>query len=464
MSLQQTKKVIQDFLLNKDAEVLSIRGDWGVGKTYFWNETIKQAKDNLKFCREKYCYVSLFGMESLAQLKTTIFENTIDTTHIGTSFSIEKFGKEWGKLSLRLLSAVPKVKDAGSLAYSIAFHSVTDVLICIDDLERMGGSLSLKDVLGLISRLKEERNCKITLIFSDAQLGKNAEDYAHFREKVVDLEVPFSPTAEESAGLVFQPTEIEAQLSVFTNKLDISNIRILKRIQHAAHKTVPVLRDFDPLVTRSALQTLALFGRCFYSKDSRFPPYEYVKSYGYHLGRKDTPDGQNWDTFLTEYEFRETDELDLALSLVIENGYVDEEALKRAAEIVNQRVTATKSKDALNEAWTVYHDSFQNNEEEVIQTFRSSLKKYVMYVGPSSLNSMVSLLRDLKQDEVASEFTDFYIDAHSSDPAFFDLSRNSFFKDKPDQELARKFSEMLVSFQTDRTIEGVLADISEQQR
>jgi hypothetical protein len=357
MSLKQTKKVVQEFLLNKHAEVLSIRGDWGVGKTYFWNEAVKQAKDDPKFCRDKYCYVSLFGMESLAQLKTTIFENIIDTTHIGTSFSIEKFGKEWGKRSLRLLFVVPKVRDAGSLAYSIAFHSVTDVLICIDDLERMGGSLSLKDVLGLISRLKEERNCKVALIFSDAKLGNNAEDYAQFREKVVDLEVPFSPTAEESAALVFQPTEIEAQISAFTNKLDISNMRILKRIQHAAHKTVPLLRDFDPLVTRSALQTLALFGRCFYSKDSRFPPYEYVKSYGYHLGGEDTSDGKNWNTFLTEYEFRETDELDLALSSVIENGYVDEDVVKRAAEIVNQRVTATKSKDALNEAWTVYHDS-----------------------------------------------------------------------------------------------------------
>jgi hypothetical protein len=106
----------------------------------------------------------------------------------------------------------------------------------------------------------------------------------------------------------------------------------------------------------------------------------------------------------------------------------------------------------------------QNNEEEVIQTFRSSLKKYVMYVAPRSLNSMVSLLRDLKQDEVASEFIDLYIDTHSSDPAFFDLSRNSFFTDTPDQELARKFSEKLVSFQTDRTIESVLADISEQHR
>ena len=403
-------------------------------------------------------------MESLAQLRRTIFENIIDTTHIGKSFSIEKFGKEWGKLSLRLLSAVPKVKDAGSLAYSIAFHSVTDVLICIDDLERMGDSLPLKDVLGLISLLKEERNCKVALIFSDAKLGKNSEDYAQFREKVVDLEVPFSPTSEESAALVFKPTEIEAQLSAFTNKLDISNIRILKRIQQAAYKTVPLLRDFDPLVTRNAFQTLALFGRCFYSKDSRFPPYEYVKTYGYHLGKKETPEEQEWDVFLREYEFRETDELDIALSFVIENGFVDEEYLKAQAAIVNLRVLATRSKDALNDAWTLYHDSFQNNEEEVTKAFVDSLKKYVAYVGPSNLNVVVSLLRELKRDALADELIDFFVDAHAEYPEMFDLSKHSLLMQNPDQKLASKFDMKKASFQEVRTIESVLAHIAEQHR
>lgn len=465
MSLKQTKKVIQDFLLNKDPEVLSIRGDWGVGKTYFWNEAIKGAKNDHKFCRGQYSYVSLFGMESLAQLKTTIFENIVDAAHIGTDFSIEKSGKEWSRRSLRLLSVFPKLKDAGSLAYSIAFHSVTDTLICVDDLERKGNSLSLKELLGLLRLLRDERNCKIALIFSDAKLDEGtAKDYAEFREKVIDVEVPFSPAAEESAALVFKPTGIEAQLSAFTNKLDISNIRILKRIRHAAYKTVPFLQDFDPLVTHKALQTLALFGRCFHSKDSRFPPYKYVKTYGFHLGKKETPEEQEWEAFLRKYEFRETDELDIALSFIIENGYVDEENLKAQATIVNQRVLATRSQDALNDAWTLYHDSFQNNEEEVANAFVDSFKKYVAYVGPSNLNGVVSLLRELKRDALASELIDFFIDAHREYPEMFELSRHSLLLPNPDQELANKFETKRASFREVSTIESVLTHVAEHHR
>ena len=93
MSIEKTKKVVRNFLLDKSAEVLSIKGLWGVGKTYFWNEAIKQVKDDPGFCRDKYCYVSLFGIESLAQLKMTIFENVEYAAHIGKGFSIDDLRK-----------------------------------------------------------------------------------------------------------------------------------------------------------------------------------------------------------------------------------------------------------------------------------------------------------------------------------------------------------------------------------
>ncbi|MGE0645780.1 MAG: P-loop NTPase fold protein [Nitrospira sp.] len=89
MSVEKTKKVIRNFLLNGSPEVLSIKGDWGVGKTYFWKEAIKQAKGEPNFCRENYCYVSLFGITSVDQLKATIFETYERRSEIGNGFSWE---------------------------------------------------------------------------------------------------------------------------------------------------------------------------------------------------------------------------------------------------------------------------------------------------------------------------------------------------------------------------------------
>lgn len=49
---------------------IAITGSWGVGKTFFWNEF----KENYQL-KKKYVYVSLFGLESLSDLKTHIYSH-----------------------------------------------------------------------------------------------------------------------------------------------------------------------------------------------------------------------------------------------------------------------------------------------------------------------------------------------------------------------------------------------------
>ena len=474
MSVEKTKKVVRDFLLNTSAEVLSIKGDWGVGKTYFWNESITQTKDDPKFCREKYCYVSLFGVASLAELKATIFETYIDKSEIGNGFSwdnlmkrLPRYGRNHSKIITRILSIFGKVSPEGvsALLLSSTFHLVKNILVCIDDFERKSDSLPMKDVLGLISFLKEERDCKVALIFSDMNFSENdRQAYTQFREKVVDVEVRFSPTPAESAALVFTTSD-DTQLSTFTNALQISNIRILRRIQKAACRAVPLLRDFDPQITRAALQTLALFGWCYYADahNKNVPSYQYVTSLGYFGGGEKTEQQQGWDALLREYGFQATDELDIALSSLIENGFIDEELVRREAEKLNRQLIATQSIDAFSEAWGLFY-SFHNSEEEVVGTFESLLKKHVMYVSPLNLNSMVLLLREIERNELASELIDFYVTARREDKEIFDLSKNlRLFGDKPDEELAHKFNLQIAAQEATPTIEEALAHLAKQE-
>ncbi|MEG2885374.1 MAG: P-loop NTPase fold protein, partial [Acinetobacter sp.] len=54
---------------------IAITGSWGVGKTFFWKRCI----DGYHF-KKKYVYVSLFGLESLSDLKTHIYSN-IENNH-----------------------------------------------------------------------------------------------------------------------------------------------------------------------------------------------------------------------------------------------------------------------------------------------------------------------------------------------------------------------------------------------
>jgi len=478
MSVEKTKAVVRDFLLNDSSEVISIKGDWGVGKTYFWDEAIEQAKSDSKFCRSNYCYVSLFGITSLEQLKSALFQNWVDKSQIGEKFSVENvrknYGKlagQWGRFISKFLPVIPGIKGNEAFLYSIAFAFVKDALICIDDFERKSSSLSATDVLGLISFLKTERNCKVALIYSEANFDeKSKNDYAQFREKVVDVEVQFSPTPKESAALVFTtPDIIDTQLIALTTALSISNIRILHRIKKAADITVPLLQKFDQQVTQSALRTLALFGWSYYSHrhDEKVPSYAYVTSrnyFGKSFGDKKTEQQRGWDALLLEYEFLAVDELDMVLRSVIENGFLDEDLVRMAAEKLHQQVIATQSINAFGEAWDrfwSFHDD--DGEEKVVSTFVDLLKKHAHYISPSQLNSLIELLRELSRDKLANELIDFYIAARREDKEIFDYSGNiRIFGMEPDAELARKFDLQRDSTKETPTLEDALAHIAQE--
>ena len=150
MSVEKTKKVVRDFLLNTSAEVLSIKGAWGVGKTYFWKEAIAQIKDDSNFCRNHYCYVSLFGMASLAQLKATIFETYEHKSEIGKGFSFDNLMKKFPKYGRKNSAFISRIleklinryipEEISAPVLSSTFHLVKNILICIDDFERKSDS------------------------------------------------------------------------------------------------------------------------------------------------------------------------------------------------------------------------------------------------------------------------------------------------------------------------------------
>jgi hypothetical protein len=83
------KSEIERFLASSTPEVLCVRGKWGVGKTYGWNTFLLDAKGKGKIALGKYAYVSLFGIQSLDELKYSIFENTVGSQDIGTEPTIE---------------------------------------------------------------------------------------------------------------------------------------------------------------------------------------------------------------------------------------------------------------------------------------------------------------------------------------------------------------------------------------
>lgn len=76
MSIELVNGEIAGFLASAEPAVLCLRGRWGVGKTYAWNEQLAAAKRSGRLALKNYAYVSLFGVNSLDALKFAILEGS----------------------------------------------------------------------------------------------------------------------------------------------------------------------------------------------------------------------------------------------------------------------------------------------------------------------------------------------------------------------------------------------------
>jgi hypothetical protein len=86
---------------------------------------------------------------------------------------------------------------------------------------------------------------------------------------------------------------------------------------------------------------------------------------------------KRWNAFLDSFGFSTMDEFDLSLLEGIEQGYFDEDTLVRRAQQLDEKFKAAESEGSLEASWRLYHDSFDDNEPEVIGGIISAFRKHV---------------------------------------------------------------------------------------
>ncbi|MBB1309729.1 hypothetical protein H5162_09860 [Pseudoalteromonas sp. SR41-8] len=474
MSVEVIKDKIFQFLSSGEPEVMAIKGEWGVGKTFSWKKFLKDASSKDKINLERYSYVSLFGINSLEAFKYSIFENVVKREIIGTEASIETFKKNtssliesFGRQSFNLLKGAPIVKSFSPAIETISFLSLNNTLICIDDLERKGKGLEIKDVLGLVSLLKEQKKCKVVLLLNDGEDG--LEDYEKYREKVIDIELAFAPDPEECSSIAYSDENPNySRLRELTTSLGIRNIRILKKIERLVTLSLPLTEGFEPEITDQVIHSLVLYAWSYFCSNSNedIPTLEFITSKGYTLlgiGNEEVSEQHNkWQTTLQAYGYQLTDGLDLLLAEAVKTGYFVEEDFKEKASNKNQEVVASKSEGSFSEAWRLYHDTFNDNSDEVINGLYESFKENCKYITPLNLNGTVSLFRELGEEDKATEIIDIYIESRKDETELFNMKENNVFGDIRDQEVIDKFNDIYNKSVTTETAKQVLDRIAGQ--
>ncbi len=473
MSTALVEKEIERFLASPEPEVLCLRGKWGVGKTYSWDTILRRARDKNGIALTSYAYVSLFGRDSLDALKYAIFENGIALSDIGTDPTVETFKsntaalfKRIGKQTFSFLQNLPTASDHATELQSLAFLSVRERLICIDDLERMGRHLPMKDVLGLISDLRDQKHCKVVLILNDDALeGSDRTDFELYNEKVIDRSLVFAPDASDSVRVAVVGVDPSQQsLRAALVALGIANIRIIKKIERLVAHVVPVLKDFPPDLVRHAVRSLTLLGWSAYSKDA--PTVEFLREqrgkhvFGLTDGAAQSDAAKEWNALLDGYGFTTMDEFDLELLAGIQRGFFDEAKLVFWAGKRDEKIKAAQASGSFDEAWRLYTDSFDDNEIEVAKEIGAAVRKNVQFVTPLNLNAAVKLLKDLKRPLEAAELLRNYMALRKDVRDFFDLSAYPFAGDITDPDVRAAFDTRYRNFEDDRTPANVLLNIA----
>ena len=250
---QRLKQIFENNINNENVGIaIAITGSWGVGKTYFWNDFFKKMvideqerrylplNVRLKYKNvfdKKYAYVSLFGIESLADLKTAIaLKMSSNSVNDETTRKLEvppliKRAIS-GLRDVRVINRDYGISASAKILESLLYFQVKDAIICFDDFERMSNKLDIKDVMGLANQLKLEKNCQIILILDeDKTEDENKKKYAEYKEKLIDETIKITSVESLIRANAKDIDEPLVDLMVeFADELEIHNFRFFQKV------------------------------------------------------------------------------------------------------------------------------------------------------------------------------------------------------------------------------------------
>lgn len=476
MSIEQVKNEIRRFLSTQENLCLCMSGKWGVGKTYTWNTLLAEAMRSKVAKPNRYSYVSLFGLQSLSDVRRHIFENTVESAAFNsleeTEVSVSNLSKRLAALSSKwragvsIFRGIPVVSDYSDLVDKIGFLEVRNQIVCFDDLERISEDLSIKDVLGLISLLKEKKNCKVLILLNEEALQeKNAEEFKSQLEKIADIKLSFAPTTREAIEIAIpKKTEILGFASANLAILEVSNIRTIYKIVRMSGRVEELLSGYDDRIIRQAIHSACLYGfSVFQPQDA--PPIEKILKwdtyyYAFNKEKEISDDEKRWSDLLTRYGYNETDPLDLAIFEGVKSGIWDKEKIRKEADIIARRITLGDLDAAFSKAWSIYHDSFENNAEEFALALKNSIVDNAIAISRSNLSSSISMLKKLGHGDNINAVINKYIEKRNDEGRDFwtnDHFFSGFHTEDPDVSAA--FEEKAKEFNDDRKLDVVLTDI-----
>lgn len=471
MSIAILESEIARFLSSSEPGVLCIRGRWGVGKTFGWRRALQTAIDTDQLALSRYAYVSMFGVNSINELRNTIVEETkVIQSPKGWKNSLtrstqrgEQVIRRHARPLLNIGGAAAKITSGGDALYNLGFLSAERQLICFDDLERAGEKLPLRDMLGLASMLREQRECKIVLLFNDDAMSiKDKDELALQMEKVVDTTLKFDPTSAEAAAIVFDgDDQISAVLRDRVVRLKLVNIRVIKKIERWGRDVANILTGYRAEIRDAALATVVLAGWSILQAGEA-PPPDYLITYNGYMPTKNVDADAEWSRRIRDYGYTHSDEMDAEIIRGMQRGFIDPDKIRSRADDQELAFSQTSKDNDFSRAWELYHQRIDIDDNVILDTMYAGALDGVQTITPGNMNAAIVFLRRFGRDSQASEVVSKYVTARSGEENFFDTAL-LFFDGERDPELVAAYDAARAARVDNRDPATVLAQIVERQ-
>lgn len=413
------------FIKNQEPKAIVLKGDWGVGKTFYWKKKVIPEHFSTSSLRHKsqgYSYASLYGTDSAQQLKNALAFSYIENSRHGPLREIWRVAMQKLRLAFKFLDSY--FGDEATLGYKgsniklkaklllndAAFLSIKKSLICIDDVERRSRNLSINDILGLVNYLVDQRECRVIVILNYNSLSE--EDKLAWdtgKDKTFVSEISFAPSLAESVEIGLKGSELQPWHSTVKDcllKLEIKNVRVVAGVKSFVHQITSSISksasDIHADALNNIVMTATLLAAAHASRGSGAPPILEILASPPLLGLDDEEEGlkqertkqqEDWLEKIASYGLYFGDDVDRAIAFSIIDGYPRMDLLNPALKHWLAIFQKQQNSEKFSRAWRIYHDTLKDNGEEVFSAFMEAIPGILDFESVHNIESTGRILR-----------------------------------------------------------------------
>lgn len=193
--MKQLNNIVDYYLKNDSNYAIMITGEWGIGKTYYFKNTLaKQITSTSTFKNADKNYkpiiISLFGLSTIEEIQTEIF---LSIYPLLKNKNV-KLGASIGKSLIKGILKLKGLEEYGKILSETETNrndwiNFNEIVLCFDDFERLSDNLSIEELVGFINSLVENESIKVIILANEDKISK--ENYHALKEKVIGNSIEF---------------------------------------------------------------------------------------------------------------------------------------------------------------------------------------------------------------------------------------------------------------------------------